>query len=192
MSRILSHARVSVLALCVGISMSLPATAQEEGGMDINMDALKQRPAAEDQGQPERQQEEAVPPPPPAPAKTVKEKQPPKAAPQAAKPAKAFSGRSVTVLFEAAQDTLSDSARQRLDQIAASSGDRQRLELMAYAGTEKESASATHRLALKRAIAVRGYLMDKGMDGTRIAVRPQGPAQKDDAPERVDIRFLSE
>jgi outer membrane protein OmpA-like peptidoglycan-associated protein len=189
MSSLLSHVRVSVLALCVGVSISLPAGAQDEGGMDINMDALKQRPAADEQKQPDRPQDDAAPPPSPAPAKAAKEK---KAAPQAAKPAKTFTGRSVTVLFEAAQDTLSESARQRLDQIAASSGDRQRLELMAYAGTEKESASATHRLALKRAIAVRGYLMDKGMDGTRIAVRPQGPAPKDDAPERVDIRFLSE
>jgi outer membrane protein OmpA-like peptidoglycan-associated protein len=64
-----------------------------------------------------------------------------------------------------------------------------RLQLMAYAGKSETSQSAMRRLALQRAIAVRGYLMSRGVDGTRIDVRPQGVA-KDNPKERVDIIFL--
>jgi len=95
------------------------------------------------------------------------------------------------VLFEPGSTTLAAGAAKRLDEIAGQSRS-QRLELKAYAGTDKQSASDTRRLALQRAIAVRGYLMDKGMDGTRIAVRPQGPAHDNQAPERVDVRYLEE
>jgi outer membrane protein OmpA-like peptidoglycan-associated protein len=151
------------LALALTLSLLSPALAQEGDGIDINMDALKNRP--------------------------VEEK--PAAAPKAK--AKKFTGKSVTVLFEPGSKALPAAATRRLDDIAAQAkGTGQRLELKAYAGTEKQSASDTRRLALQRAIAVRGYLMDKGMDGTRIAVRPQGPAKQGDAPERVDVRYLEE
>ena len=64
-----------------------------------------------------------------------------------------------------------------------------RLQLKAYAGKEETSQSTMRRLALQRAIAVRGYLMNHGIAGTRIDVRPQGVAP--DSPfERVDIIFL--
>lgn len=165
-----------LLALSLALSLALAphssALAQDGDGIDINMDALKNRPTGIE---------------PPAP------EAPKPAAPDAAKPAKEkkFTGRSVMVLFEPGSAALPDGATRRLDEIAGQSKD-QRLELKAYAGTEKQSASDTRRLALQRAIAVRGYLMEKGMDGTRIAVRPQGPAHDGQAPERVDVRYLEE
>ena len=63
---------------------------------------------------------------------------------------------------------------------------------MSYSGTATQRASDVRRLALQRAIAVRGYLMGKGMDGSRIALRPQGPAAAGDQPERIDIRSQDE
>ncbi|MEN3974834.1 OmpA family protein [Emcibacter sp. SYSU 3D8] len=163
--------RSGLLALALAAAPLACAAAQEGDGIDINMDALKNRPTD-------------TPPPQAAPAT---------AAPESTKPAKVktFTGRSVMVLFEPGSAALEAGATRRLDEIAAQSGS-QRLELKAYAGTEKQSASDTRRLALQRAIAVRGYLMGKGMDGTRIAVRPQGPAHDGQAPERVDVRFLQE
>ncbi len=162
--------RSGLLALSLTLAPLSSALAQEGDGIDINMDALKNRPTG------------MQPPPPEAPKPA-----------DAAKPAKEkkFTGRSVLVLFEPGSAALAAGATKRLDEIAGGSKS-QRLELKAYAGTEKQSASDTRRLALQRAIAVRGYLMDKGMDGTRIAVRPQGPAQDSQAPERVDVRYLEE
>jgi outer membrane protein OmpA-like peptidoglycan-associated protein len=64
-----------------------------------------------------------------------------------------------------------------------------RLQLMAYAGKSETSQSTMRRLALQRAIAVRGYLMSRGIEGSRIDVRPQGVAT-DNPKERVDIIFL--
>ena len=163
--------RSGLLALSLILAPLSPALGQEGDGIDINMDALKNRPTG-------------IQPPPEAPKP---------ATPDTAKPAKAkkFTGRSVMVLFEPGSTTLAAGAAKRLDEIAGQSRS-QRLELKAYAGTDKQSASDTRRLALQRAIAVRGYLMDKGMDGTRIAVRPQGPAHDNQAPERVDVRYLEE
>ena len=169
MSRGMSKHSILPGALAFLLALS-PALAQEGDGMDINMEALKNRPTGI---QP--------PPPPKAPA------------PAAEKPAKVkkFTGKSVAILFQPAKLELDAAARKRLDEIAGQSKV-QRLELRAYAGSAKQSPSDTRRVALQRAIAVRGYLMDKGMDGTRIAIRPQGPATDGQAPERVDVRYLEE
>jgi outer membrane protein OmpA-like peptidoglycan-associated protein len=176
MSQRMTHRviRPGLIALALVLS-PLAAFAQEGDGVDINMDALKNRPTG------------IQPPPPPAPPA------PSSTAPDAAKAAKVkkFTGKSVMVLFDPGSTALDKGAEKRLDEIAAQSRS-QRLELKAYAGSEKQSASDTRRLALQRAIAVRGYLMGKGMDGTRIAVRPQGPAADGQAPERVDVRYLEE
>ncbi|MGE0665192.1 MAG: OmpA family protein [Sphingomonadales bacterium] len=163
----LIHSGFLVLALALA---PFAAAAQEGDGMDINMDALKNRPTG------------MQPPPPP---------KAPEPAPQKPAKSKKFAGKTVAVLFEPGKLELDAAARQRLDAIAAQSRT-QRLELKSYAGTDKQSASDTRRMALQRAITVRGYLIDKGMDGTRIALRPQGPATDGQAPERVDVRYLEE
>ncbi len=165
--------RSGLLALSLVLAPLSAALAQEGDGIDINMDALKNRPTGMQLPAPEA----------PRPATSA-------ATPKPAKE-KTFTGRSVMVLFEPGSSVLAAGALKRLDEIAGQSKS-QRLELKAYAGTEKQSASDTRRLALQRAIAVRGYLMDHGMDGTRIAVRPQGPAHDGQAPERVDVRYLEE
>ncbi|MBI1180033.1 MAG: OmpA family protein [Alphaproteobacteria bacterium] len=167
MTRSFATVRTHALAALFLLAVAAPAAAQDDQGMNINMDALQHRPA--DQAKP-----------------------PAKPAEQTPKQHKTFTGKSVTVLFQPGSDALDAAATERLDTVAATAPHGQRLELMAYAGTAKQSASETHRLALKRAIAVRGYLMKKGMDGTRISVRPQGPAAEGGAPERVDVRYLAE
>ncbi len=95
------------------------------------------------------------------------------------------------LVFNQDDESLTLQGTEQLDSIIAQIADTSvRLELHAYAGKKKQSLTETKRLSLNRAIAVRGYLMGKGIDGTRIALRPKGPAPKDEAPERVDIHFL--
>ncbi len=169
--------RSGLLALVLALT-PLSAMAQEGDGIDINMDALKNRPTG-------------MQPAPPKAAPTHEHRAPDGSRVKDPDRPKKFTGKSVAVLFQPARLDLDAAARKRLDEIAAQSKT-QRLELKSYAGTVKQSASDTRRMALQRAIAVRGYLMDKGMDGARIAVRPQGPATDGQAPERVDVRYLSE
>ncbi len=65
-----------------------------------------------------------------------------------------------------------------------------RIQLMAYAGAQIGSASAARRLSLSRALAVRGYLIERGVRSTRIDVRALGDNVNDGPPERVDIVAL--
>lgn len=173
---------------------------EPEAGIEINLEALErlENPAdasptpAEDDGPPALT-------PAPLPVQDQPEPQSPAAPesdtvslePTPPADAEAYDGRVVALLFDEASDTLTLSAAERLDALAAEvEDDPLRLQLFAYAGTDEQSPSATRRLALQRAIAVRGYLMDKGVDGTRIDLRPQGPATDGTAPERVDVIFV--
>ncbi|MFN3233027.1 MAG: OmpA family protein [Alphaproteobacteria bacterium] len=105
--------------------------------------------------------------------------------------ARAVKGRVDQLLFNEGDQALTLQGTEQLDAIVSQIAESAiRLELHAYGGTDKQSLTETKRLSLNRAIAVRGYLMGKGIDGTRISLRPKGPADKKEAPERVDIHFL--
>lgn len=96
-----------------------------------------------------------------------------------------------TILFEAESIDLSLQAAETLDKIARLARQSSaRVQLFGYAGDEKASPSTTRRRALRRSIAIRGYLMDQGVDGTRIDLRPQGPRVEDGPREAVVIKFL--
>src|SRR5690348_12526149 len=96
--------RSGLLALALTLSplalAPLAAFAQEGDGVDINMDALKNRPTG------------IQPPPPPAPPAATS------TTPDAAKSAKIkkFTGKSVMVLFEAGSTDLDKGAEKRLDE----------------------------------------------------------------------------
>ena len=96
----------------------------------------------------------------------------------------------IPVLFQPDSDQVNLKASSALDDVIDLVRNKGvRVQLMAYAGKEEASQSEMRRLSLKRAIAVRGYLMSRGIDGTRIDVRPNGIAP-DSPKERVDIIFL--
>ena len=104
--------------------------------------------------------------------------------------ARALTDVVIPVLFQPDSQQIGIKAAESLDNVLAKvEGKGVRLQLMAYAGNEDSSESEARRLALQRAIAVRGYLMEKGLAGTAIDVRPQGRAE-DSPKERVDIIFL--
>ena len=72
---------------------------------------------------------------------------------------------------------------------ASLAGDEQkRLQVVAYAASQGNT-SAARRLSLSRALAVRSYLIDKGIRSTRIDVRAMGaPEAASSGPaDRVDL-----
>ena len=86
-------------------------------------------------------------------------------------------------------EQLPDSARRLLDS-AADALNRDvnaKLQLVAYAAGTEENDSAARRLSLSRALAVRRYLIEKGILTGRMDVRALGNRIPDGPPDRVDI-----
>ena len=71
------------------------------------------------------------------------------------------------------------------EQLLAS--DTLRVQVKAYAGDADGGSSAARRLSLSRALAVRAFLIDKGVRSTRIDVRALGNRSDDGPPDRVDV-----
>jgi protein-S-isoprenylcysteine O-methyltransferase Ste14/outer membrane protein OmpA-like peptidoglycan-associated protein len=123
------------------------------------------------------------------------------AATPAAAPAKAIGAKSaaappkaalpLSLAFAANSADLDDGDRQRLDQLAASLvGNEKRLQLLAYARAEGADAAFTaRRLSLSRALAVRSYLLAKGVRSNRIDVRALGAPLQGETADRVDLQF---
>lgn len=62
-----------------------------------------------------------------------------------------------------------------------------RLRLKAYARAESGSASQTRRLSLSRALAVRSFLIERGVRSTRIDLRALGDRTEEEPADRVDV-----
>jgi len=96
--------------------------------------------------------------------------------------------------FDGGSATLSDSARAALDSLAAQlAGNEQRLKVVAYAAGQANNASQARRLSLSRALAVRSYLIDKGIRSTRIDVQAMGAPENASGPaDRVDLSLATQ
>ena len=203
-----THSLWMTLALC----LALPAQAQDEasGGVEINMDALEglnpgreeTAPAGDDIPLPPAIEQKQSESPPEVTSSPPEAMQPAPQSPVAPTPSvvstqsasrattRALKDLVIPVLFQPESDQIGIKAAETLDGVIdRAQGKGVRLQLMAYAGTEKSTESEARRLALQRAIKVRGYLMDHGYPGSAIDVRPQGRAE-DSPKERVDIIFL--
>jgi outer membrane protein OmpA-like peptidoglycan-associated protein len=63
------------------------------------------------------------------------------------------------------------------------------IEIRAYAGAKPDPANA-RRISLSRALNIRSFLIDRGIDSKRIALRALGNTSKPDQPaDRVDLRI---
>jgi outer membrane protein OmpA-like peptidoglycan-associated protein len=58
---------------------------------------------------------------------------------------------------------------------------------MAYASGDDDEARRARRISLSRALAVRAYLINKGVRSTRMDVRALGNKVEGDPADRVDI-----
>jgi outer membrane protein OmpA-like peptidoglycan-associated protein len=128
----------------------------------------------------------AIPPPVAAP--------PPAAANAAVPAAVTLAGeRTVRMQFAAGAEEVPETAKTSLDDLVQklAANEQARLQLIAYAAGGANEANEARRLSLRRAVAVRNYLRDKGIASSRMDVRALGNRSEGSAPaDRVDIVML--
>lgn len=112
----------------------------------------------------------------------------------AAKPVRAHDsvdGRRVRLRlpYPVAATELSSSAQGELEALAVEVGgnDRIRLRLAAYANAGAGSAARARRTSLARALAVRGFLIERGIKASRIDLRALGNMDGAAGADRVDV-----
>ncbi len=130
---------------------------------------------------------ETEPPPPPAESLTSG----PAVEPQtAALPPTAALAEQIRVLFRDGSAELSGDAKRKLSAVATALQENPavRVQLLAYAKASSDGASRARRLSLSRALAVRAYLIERGVRSTRMDVRALGDKIGDGPADRVDIR----
>jgi outer membrane protein OmpA-like peptidoglycan-associated protein len=130
---------------------------------------------------------ESEPPPPPAESLTAG----PAVEPQtAALPPTPALAEQIRILFQDGSVELSSDAKRRLSAVATAlmESTTVRIQLLAYAKASSDGASRARRLSLSRALAVRAYLIEKGVRSTRMDVRALGDKIGDGPADRVDIR----
>jgi outer membrane protein OmpA-like peptidoglycan-associated protein len=146
------------------------------------------------------------PPPPPVLAERAPAPPPPtSAAPAAAAPGPQVAtapatgatraGNRLRLVFDGTSSELSDSAKQELQQLAAdlTKQGSTRIQLLAYAEGTPTTLSQARRLSLDRALTVRSYLANQGVNTTRIDVRALGNQTENGAPaNRVDLMVMQE
>lgn len=130
-------------------------------------------------------------PQPPAPPQAVAALPPPSA--PVAPPAPAVGATALSIAFRSDSSALPDDAKSRLDGIVRqmTGNDRMRAQIIAYAAGTNDTASQARRLSLSRALAVRSYLIEKGIASTRLDVRALGHQVESGSPDRVDIALAS-
>ena len=123
----------------------------------------------------------ASPPAPPAPTQTA-------AVTNAVAPAS-----ETRILFEQGSPDLTDSAIATLDALAASlkANSGLRIQLQAFASGSDETAPEARRLSLKRALNVRGHLVEREIRNTRMDVRALGIKSAGGPADRVDAVIVT-
>lgn len=101
-------------------------------------------------------------------------------------------GAEVTRLLFTDGADLNTSARASLDGLVQKlrENEANRLTLAAYAAGSDDTMSKARHLSLKRALAVRAYLLERGVAQGRIDVRALGRVASDDPPDRVDLMLV--
>lgn len=104
-------------------------------------------------------------------------------------PAPGVQAGVVTLAFQPGQGELPAGELAALDALAQQfAGNEERLQIRAYAAnTVGDGGSGARRLSLTRALAVRQYLIDKGIRSTRIDVRALGVPTDGSAADRVEV-----
>lgn len=120
----------------------------------------------------------------------VKEPKPGKVQTAALPPA-ALEAGEVRLLFPEGSVDLTESAKEKLGALAQllqqqAETDR-RIQLQAFASSSATNTSVARRLSLARALAVRTFLIEKGVRSRRIDVRALGAKSDEGPPDRVDI-----
>ena len=106
-----------------------------------------------------------------------------------------FGSSLSAVKFTAGATELPPGPQPVLDAVAArlATSDGLRVQVIAHASGSADEAMEARRVSLARAVAVRGYLMSKGVLSLRIDVRALGN-RSDDGPaqDQVDLMVVSQ
>ena len=93
--------------------------------------------------------------------------------------------------FEDTETRLPNADKTNLVELANALRERKnfRLQLLAYAGGHDLSTSKARRMSLSRALAVRSFLINKGVRSTQIDVRALGSKTNEKPVNRVDLNL---
>lgn len=179
-----------------------PAPAAESSGMSAG-GALTETGLAESGDAPEQSLAEAAPAASDSePAPAASDSEPAAAAPTdseagaaspdaqtAALPPQSAVEGQVSIGFAEGASELTPEARSSLDVLAERlRGDESlRVQLLAYAVAIDDNTSRARRMSLSRALAVRAYLIEKGVRSTRMDVRALGSNVEGEPADKVDI-----
>jgi outer membrane protein OmpA-like peptidoglycan-associated protein len=95
---------------------------------------------------------------------------------------------AATLLFVTGENTLGQSAKAELDRLAARFANKDHpIHVHGFSDDPNDHSSDARRLSLRRALAVRKHLVDKGILEGRIRVRAFGGPSNGGAVSRVDI-----
>ncbi len=97
-----------------------------------------------------------------------------------------------SIIFSQGEAKLTIASKKKLDLVSQNLKSKKtaRMQLLAYAGGKNMSSSNARRLSLSRALSIRSYLIDKGVEGTRIDVRALGNKETSGQINRVDLKFV--
>ena len=111
----------------------------------------------------------------------------------AAAPAPAAAGAAtkpaLTIVFKSTETAVPLTSKDTLDTLAKqlAQNESQRVTIIAYATATGDQASTARRVSLSRALSVRAYLIDAGVNNLRINVQAEGDKNPGGEPDRVDI-----
>ena len=129
----------------------------------------------------------------PAPAEAAKTAQKlaaltPPSLPKVTAPAAVTGDANASVAFMPNKQDLSDAEKEKLSKLADDiKGDNSSVRIVAYAGGSPDQASMARRVSLARALSVRAFLIDKGVDQLRFNVQAKGNKNDGGSPDRADI-----
>ena len=100
-------------------------------------------------------------------------------------------GRALRIAFSDREARLPDGDKAKLVTLANALREKKdfRLQLLAYAGGQGLSTSKARRMSLSRALAVRSFLIRKGVRSTQIDLRALGNKTDDKPVNRVDLNL---
>jgi outer membrane protein OmpA-like peptidoglycan-associated protein len=138
---------------------------------------------------------EGQPVPAPEPAATAPStRAEPSATQTAAVPPPSPAGAEKTqILFATGETELTEDAKTQLLGVAGSllEDESARIQLTAFAKAVDSGSRSARRLSLSRAIAIRAFLVEQGIESTRMYVRALGDKISDGPADRVDILRLA-
>lgn len=95
----------------------------------------------------------------------------------------------MTIAFNATETALPLAMTGAMDKLVErlKADETLRLNIVSYASATADQASTARRVSLSRALSVRAYLIDHGINNMRINVQAEGDKNPGGAADRVDV-----